>query len=131
MDKEQLRYYINKLNYEIDCWDLYELLSKNEDVVVVDARSIEKYSQENIPRSINIPHRHIGGKLESTLDKSSLYVTYCDGIGCNASTKAALKLADLGFRVKELTAGLQWWIQEGYETVGNNPRQGTKLSCGC
>ena len=31
------------------------------------------------------------------LDKSKLYVTYYDGIGCNASTKGALKMSELGF----------------------------------
>ena len=28
------------------------------------------------------------------------YVCYCDGIGCNASTKTALKLLMLGFEVR-------------------------------
>ena len=53
---------------------------------------------------------------ESTtaLDKDLVYVTYCDGVGCNASTKAALKLAGLGFRVKELMGGLDWWKRDGH-----------------
>ncbi len=29
----------------------------------------------------------------SHLDKYKIYITYCDGIGCNASTKGALKLS--------------------------------------
>jgi rhodanese-related sulfurtransferase len=32
------------------------------------------------------------------LERSKVYVVYCDGIGCNASTKGAYKLARLGFR---------------------------------
>ena len=32
--------------------------------------------------------------------------TYCDGIGCNASTRGALNLARLGFTLKELLGGL-------------------------
>ena len=43
------------------------------------------------------------------LDRSKVYVVYCDGIGCNASTKGAYKLARLGFRAKELLGGLDWW----------------------
>jgi rhodanese-related sulfurtransferase len=40
------------------------------------------------------------------LNFDALYVTYCDGIGCNASTKGALKLAELGYKVKELMGGI-------------------------
>jgi hypothetical protein len=36
------------------------------------------------------------------LDKGALIVTYCDGIRCNGSTKGALNMLQLGFRVKEL-----------------------------
>jgi rhodanese-related sulfurtransferase len=55
---------------------------------------------------------------ESTkqLDRNLLYVTYCDGIGCNGSTKGALKLAELGFQVKELVGGIEWWKRDGYPT---------------
>ena len=48
-----------------------------------------------------------------------LYVTYCDGIGCNASTKGALNMAKLGFRVKELMGGLDWWKRDGCKTEGS------------
>jgi rhodanese-related sulfurtransferase len=53
---------------------------------------------------------------ESTrrLDRNAMYVTYCDGIGCNASTKGALNLAELGFQVKELIGGIEWWKRDGY-----------------
>jgi rhodanese-related sulfurtransferase len=47
-------------------------------------------------------------------------VTYCDGVYCNASTKAAAKLTALGFRVKEMLDGMEGWRKEGYaieETV--------------
>jgi len=41
-------------------------------------------------------------------------VTYCDGVFCNASTKAAARLAALGFRVKEMLDGMNGWKAEGY-----------------
>ena len=65
------------------------------------------------------------------LDKSKLYVTYCDGIGCNASTKGALNMAKLGFQVKELMGGLDWWKRDGYETKGKKGASGTEITCGC
>ena len=45
-------------------------------------------------------------------------VTYCCGPGCNSSTKAALRLASLGFRVKELIGGLEYWLREGGQVEG-------------
>ena len=61
------------------------------------------------------------------LDKDALYVTYCDGIGCNASTKGALNMVRLGFNVKELMGGLDWWIRDGYETEGLQATEGRAL----
>ena len=71
------------------------------------------------------------GATTIQLDKSKLYVTYCDGIGCNASTKGALNMAKLGFNVKELLGGLDWWKRDGYETKGTQGVQGKEIKCGC
>jgi hypothetical protein len=47
---------------------------------------------------------------------------YCDGMGCNASTNGAYKLAVLGLRVKELLGGLDWWIRDGHPVAtGHEP----------
>lgn len=56
---------------------------------------------------------------------------YCDGIGCNASTKTALKLLMLGFEVRELIGGLDWWKRDGYPTEGDSAQSGSEAVCGC
>ncbi len=127
----QIQHYRNKLQYETDAWDLYEALNDNKAVTVIDTRSPEAYQHEHIPVAINLPHRTLSPETTSQLDKTHLYVTYCDGIGCNASTKGALKMAELGFQVKELIGGLDWWRRDGYETAGNQASPGKKLTCGC
>ena len=70
--------------------------------------------------------------LETTghLDKNALVVTYCDGIGCNASTKGAVNMLKLGFRVKELIGGLDWWRRDGHQT---HPAAALdkSVACGC
>ena len=58
-------------------------------------------------------------------------VCYCDGIACNASTKTALKLLMLGFEVRELIGGLDWWKRDGYATTGQSPQPGKEIDCGC
>jgi len=123
-------FYEAKLKYETDSWDLFEALS-NDDVVAIDARSEEAFGIEHIPTAINIPHRTMSETNTRQFDKSKVYVTYCDGIGCNASTKGALNMASLGFEVKELLGGLDWWKRDGYSTEGSAGREGRKVVCGC
>ncbi|HEX2473504.1 MAG TPA: rhodanese-like domain-containing protein [Lacipirellulaceae bacterium] len=106
----------SKLAFETDAWDLNEMLRAGENVVVIDARSEAAFAQEHIPHAINFPHRKMNREATKQLDRDTLHVTYCDGIGCNASTKGALKLAELGFQVKELIGGIEWWKRDGYPT---------------
>ena len=130
-NQNQLDFYQNKLNYEIDSSDLFEALERNESILIIDARKSEAFAMEHIPLATNFPHREINEESTKHLNRNVLYVTYCDGIGCNASTKGALKLAQLGFKVKELIGGLDWWKRDGYETQGENEKVGLKIKCNC
>ena len=40
--------------------------------------------------------------------------SYCYSPACDAATKAAVKLTELGFSVKEMIGGIQYWNEEGY-----------------
>ena len=127
---EQLRHYENKLAFETDSWDLQVALEAGENVIVIDARSPEAYQKEHIPRAINVPHRKMNEETTKDLNRTALVVTYCDGIGCNASTKGALNMARLGFRVKELIGGLDWWKRDGHRTEGT-AASSKAAACGC
>ncbi len=127
----QIEFYEAKLAHETDSWDLSEALKQGDDTIVIDARSAEAYRAEHIPSAVNIPHRTMSIESTGTLDKSKTYVTYCDGIGCNASTKGALKLARLGFTVKELLGGLDWWKRDGHKTEGDSSLANSSTTCGC
>jgi len=129
--KDQIEFYEQKLKYELDSWDLLEALKHGENVIVVDTRSIESYQNEHIPGAINIPHLTMTPESTAKLDKNYLYVTYCDGIGCNASTKGALNLTKLGFKIKELQGGINWWKKDGYETDGLKATSNQNIECGC
>ena len=105
----------DKLRFHTDSWDLsVDLKSGCADIVVIDARSGDAYQAGHIPGALSFPHREMNPTSTAQLDRSMVYVVYCDGIGCNASTKAAYKLARLGFRAKELLGGLDWWRRDGH-----------------
>jgi rhodanese-related sulfurtransferase len=86
----------------------------HSDIVVIDARSRDAYAAGHIPGAVSFPHREMTAESTAQLDRSKVYVVYCDGIGCNASTKGAYKLARLGFRAKELLGGIDWRRRDGH-----------------
>lgn len=128
---KQIYYYESKLKYEMDACDLREALSRNENIILLDVRSPERYAKEHIPGSLNLHHITMTLRSTEKLNRSALYVTYSDGVGCNASTKGALNMARLGFRVKELIGGLDWWKREGHETEGSEGQKACGPGCGC
>jgi rhodanese-related sulfurtransferase len=127
----QTTFFEQKLKYEIDAWDLKELLTNGEKVKIIDARSINAFNNEHIAGAINIPHRTMTPENTSSFDIETLYVIYCDGIGCNASTKGALNMSRLGFKVKELIGGIDWWKRDGYETHGQKVGETNSINCDC
>ena len=105
----------DKLRFHTDSWDLsVDLKSGCADIVVIDARSGDAYQAGHIPGALSFPHREMNRTSTAQLDRGKVYVVYCDGIGCNASTKGAYRLALLGFRAKELLGGLDWWRRDGH-----------------
>jgi len=129
--EEQIKFYENKLAYEMDPSDLWDALEKKENIVVIDTRKDFAFEKEHIPTAINFPHREMNSESVKDLDRSKTYVCYCDGIGCNASTKGALNMAKLGFTVKELIGGIEWWKKDGYATQGTQPSEGAIMECAC
>jgi rhodanese-related sulfurtransferase len=128
---DQISYYQSKLAFEIDSWDLLKALENGEGLIPLDTRQPAGFENEHIPGAINIPHRTMNEATTAHLDKSKTYVCYCDGIGCNASTKGALNMTRLGFIVKELTGGIEWWKFDGYATEGTKVSSEIKVHCDC
>lgn len=67
-------------------------------------------------------------------------VTCCWGPGCNGATRAALMLAGLGYRVREMIGGFEYSAREGLpvETSQGTTRPDVDpltapagVSCGC
>lgn len=131
MTAAQIKHYESKLAFETDPSDLFEAMNTGEMIIPVDVRRPPAFAKERIPGAINIPHRTINSENTKSLRKDVVYVTYCDGIGCNAATRGALKLAFLGFNVKELIGGIEWWKLDGYDTEGSHGMFGKKVRSVC
>ncbi|MFJ7201153.1 MULTISPECIES: rhodanese-like domain-containing protein [unclassified Streptomyces] len=109
--------------------------------VLLDSRSTESWNQGHIPGAVHLPTALIAEQARNLLDPAVPVVTYCWGPGCNGATRAALALARLGYRVKEMLGGFEYWAREGfgYETwEGHERRDADPLTapagaedCGC
>ncbi|MFI2763718.1 rhodanese-like domain-containing protein [Streptomyces echinatus] len=117
---EAAAYFRASLAFHADVSDVAAVLAAGGDhgFVVVDSRSTESWDQGHVPGAVHLPTALIAEQAEQLLDKSVPVVTYCWGPGCNGATRAALALAELGYHVKEMLGGFEYWVREGfaYET---------------
>ena len=112
------RHFAGKLSFETDPSDVHTDLEREKPgIVVVDARTAAAYADMHVPGALSLPSRAIDARAVEVL-RGKLAVVYCWTSGCNAATKAAMKLSALGIEVKEMIGGLDAWVREGYPTVG-------------
>lgn len=126
-----IQHYQNKLAFEMDPSDLFGAMETKQNIVVIDTRKEFAFIKEHIPGAISLPHRTMSAESTTRFDREAIYVTYCDGIGCNASTRGALNMARLGFNVRELIGGIEWWKFDGYATEGTDQVPGLQIECAC
>ncbi|MBL7004368.1 MAG: rhodanese-like domain-containing protein [Gammaproteobacteria bacterium] len=103
------------LAFETDCWDVHHALSNNRvDFILLDVRGEEAFLKGHIDGATNLPHTRINEESLAKYDKDSLFVVYCAGPHCNATEKAAIRLAKLNRPVKKMIGGVTGWIDEGF-----------------
>lgn len=107
-------YFAAKLAYETDPSDLHAARRADEDVVVVDVRSEEAWAQGRIPGAVHMHYGKIAERAPREIPSGSEVVVYCWSPGCNAGAKGALEFAKLGYPVREMIGGFEYWVREGY-----------------
>jgi rhodanese-related sulfurtransferase len=110
-----LAHFQARLAFETDCADVHESLKGGKsDFVLVDARGPEAFARAHVPGALNIPHRTMTRERMSEFPADTLFVVYCAGPHCNGANRAAVRLAGLGYRVKEMIGGVSGWREEGF-----------------
>jgi rhodanese-related sulfurtransferase len=113
-----------RLTMETDCSDVdHDLLGGGRGIVVIDTRAPEAFAEGHVAGAVNLPFREIeGGSAAAVLPDGVVAVTYCAGPHCNAATQGALRLAQLGYPVKEMIGGFDYWRRSGYPVeTGDRP----------
>ncbi|MFE3517837.1 rhodanese-like domain-containing protein [Streptomyces sp. NPDC059166] len=136
-------YFRASLAFHTDVSDVASALEAGGDpgFVVLDSRSAASWDQGHVPGAVHLPTALITERAAGLLDPAVPVITYCWGPGCDGATRAALALAELGYRVKEMLGGFEYWVREGFafETLeGPDRRTADPLTapvddgaCGC
>jgi rhodanese-related sulfurtransferase len=105
-----------KLTFETDCWDVHAAMqSPNPGFILLDVRSPAAYAKGHVPGAINLPHGKIIASKLSDYPSDILFVVYCAGPHCNGADRGAIRLAQLGRKVKIMIGGVTGWLDEGFE----------------
>jgi rhodanese-related sulfurtransferase len=117
-----LAHFERRLGVETDCSDVHAALKQGADFVLVDARGPVLFAKGHVPGAVNIPHRTMTAERMAAYAKDTVFVVYCAGPHCNGATKAAIRLARLGYRVKEMIGGITGWLDEGFALTSEAER---------
>lgn len=105
-----IAFFAARLAYQTDVSDV---AADRGAVIVVDSRSKAAWDQGHVPGAVHLPTAEIPARAADVLEPGRPVVTYCWGPGCNGATRAALALARLGYDVREMIGGIEYWVREG------------------
>ena len=92
--------------------------SKKGELVLIDARDEKSFKEGHIESAINMRPDAVNKESLAKLAKSmdAKLVFYCANVECPASSKAANKAAELGYKnIYKFTGGIAAWKTSGYE----------------
>lgn len=111
---DRAAYYATKLAAETDASDAYAAQQRGERVVIVDVRSDEAWAQGRVAGAVHMHYNEIAARAPQEVAKDATVIVYCWSPGCNAGAKGASEFAALGYDVKEMIGGFEYWVREGY-----------------
>jgi rhodanese-related sulfurtransferase len=139
-----IEHFAARLRYETDPSDVAAAQAAGERMVLVDSRGHAAWHQGRAAGAIHLPTAEIADRAVAEIPLDTPVVVYCWGPGCNGSTKAALQFSRLGYEVREMIGGFEYWAREGLPVVDESgpvvravdeltgPRPGSgAISCDC
>lgn len=130
---QALLHFSRRMAFETDCSDVHQSQQlRNPGYVLVDVRGNKVFAQAHVPGAINIPTRTITAARMAEYPPDTLFVVYCAGPHCNGVHRAAIRLAGLGYPVKEMLGGVTGWLDEGLALHGTNVSAAADgVACAC
>ncbi|MBH0025185.1 rhodanese-like domain-containing protein [Salinibacterium sp. SWN248] len=117
---DRVAHFSRKLDFETDSSDVGAALETQERFVLIDSRGDAAWNQGHAVGAVHMPTADISARASGEIALEMPVVVYCWGPGCNGGTKAALEFARLGYEVREMIGGFEYWAREGYPVAGSN-----------
>lgn len=111
-----LDYFTAKLTHETDASDVYAAQKSGDRFVLVDVRGEEAWAQGRIEGAVHMPHAQIASRAHDEIPHDVPVVVYCWSPGCNGGARGAREFAKLGYAVREMIGGYEYWVREGQPT---------------
>jgi rhodanese-related sulfurtransferase len=106
-------YFDARLRHETDPSDVYAAQRAGERFVLVDVRGDEAWQQGRVTGAVHLPYRQIADRARQEIPLDTPVVVYCWSPGCNAGVRGAREFAALGYEVREMIGGYEYWVREG------------------
>lgn len=110
---DALTYFRTKLRHETDPSDVYAAQKAGEHFVLVDVRNQEAWDQGHARGALHMPHREVAARAPQEIPEGTPVVVYCWSPGCNGGARGAVEFAQLGYSVREMIGGYEYWAREG------------------
>jgi rhodanese-related sulfurtransferase len=117
---EAARHFAAQLQFETDPSDVKAAQDAGEQFILVDSRGEAAWLQGRAVGAVHLPTSDIAARAAALIPEGTSVVVYCWGPGCNGSTRAALAFSLLGYPVKEMIGGFEYWAREGYGVVDDS-----------
>ena len=102
-------------SYEIEVTPLYEKM-KSKDVIIIDVRTPQEYTQGHLPKAQNIPLQEFNGRIEelSAHKDKEIFLVCASGGRSHTATQTLIKN---GFtKAQNVLGGTRGWQAKGYPT---------------
>lgn len=108
-----IAHFAAKLRFETDPSDVAAAQDAGERFTFIDVRGHAAWHQGRAVGALHIPRQELGARGGADIPADAPVVVSCWGPACNGATKAALELSRLGFEVREMIGGFEYWAREG------------------
>lgn len=112
---DALAHFTGLMAFSTDVSDVHGAMENDENpgFTLVDTRNAAAWFQGRAPGAVHLPTDDIAARAAELVYPALPVVVYCWSPGCNGAFRAAIEFAKLGYQVKYMMGGFEYWAREG------------------
>lgn len=112
---------------DISVEEAAQLLNTDQDITILDVRTLAEYESGHIAGAISIPLSELEGRIEE-LDRDGAIVVYCKG-GVRSKDACKVFMNHRFENVYNMLGGINTWIDAGHKVVADSSSLSTIPEC--